>query len=67
MATPGLAAARILPRDEARKRWKEGDYAEHLSVVRHPGQALFDYLERSFGRLKREQARELAATQGTTG
>jgi hypothetical protein len=48
------------------ERWKEGDYAEHLSVVRHPGDNLLDYLQRSFIELKREQARELDATQGKT-
>lgn len=46
------------------ERWKKGDYAEHLSVVRHPGDTLLDYLQRSFIELKREQARELDATQG---
>lgn len=45
-------------------RWKDGDFTEHLSVVRHPGDELYDYLRRSFTRLKVEQARELAATQG---
>jgi hypothetical protein len=46
------------------ERWKQGDYREHLSVVRHPGDELHDYLQQSFTRLKREQARELEATQG---
>jgi hypothetical protein len=36
-------------------------------VVRHPGDELHDYLQESFTRLKREQARELEATQGRTG
>ena len=36
-------------------------------MVRHPGEALFEYLEQSFIRLKREQARELAATLGKSG
>jgi hypothetical protein len=49
------------------ERWKQGDYREHLSVVRHPGDELHDYLQQSFTRLKREQARELEATQGRTG
>jgi hypothetical protein len=49
------------------ERWKQGDYREHLSVVRHPGDELHDYLQRSFATLKREQARELEATQGRTG
>jgi len=48
------------------ERWRQGDYREHLSVVRHPGDELHDYLQRSFTRLKREQARELEATQGRT-
>jgi hypothetical protein len=46
------------------KRWKQGDYSEQLSVVRHPGDALYDYLQQSFTRLKHEQAGELEATQG---
>jgi hypothetical protein len=45
-------------------RWKEGDFSEHLSVVRHPGDELYSYLRRSFTQLKLEQARELEATQG---
>jgi hypothetical protein len=49
------------------ERWKQGDYTEHLSVVRHPGDELHDYLRESFTTLKREQARELEATQGRTG
>jgi hypothetical protein len=48
------------------ERWKQDDYAEHLSVVRHPGDELHTYLRESFTRLKREQARELEATQGRT-
>ena len=35
------------------KRWKQQDYSEHLSVVRHPGDELRDYLRESFTRLKR--------------
>ena len=46
------------------ERWKQGDFAEHLSVVRHPGDVLHSYLQQSFTRLKHEQARELEATQG---
>jgi hypothetical protein len=49
------------------ERWKQGDYREHLSVVRHPGDELHDYLQQSFTRLKHEQERELAATQGRAG
>jgi hypothetical protein len=49
------------------ERWKQGDFREHLSVVRHPGDELHDYLQQAFTRLKREQARELAATQGRVG
>jgi hypothetical protein len=48
------------------ERWKQGGYAEHLSVVRHPGDALLDYLQRSFIELKRKQAEEIDATQGKT-
>jgi hypothetical protein len=50
--------------DVLTQRWKDGDFCEHLSVARHPGDQLYDYLQRSFTRLKREQARELEATQG---
>jgi hypothetical protein len=50
--------------DVLTQRWKDGDYSEHLSVVRHPGDDLYDYLRRSFTQLKGEQARELEATQG---
>jgi len=50
--------------DVLTQRWKDGDFSEHLSVVRHPGDDLYDYLRRSFTRLKAEQARELKATQG---
>jgi hypothetical protein len=53
--------------DVLMERWKQHDYAEHLSVVRHPGAELRDYLGESFTRLKREQARALEATQGRTG
>jgi hypothetical protein len=38
--------------------------AIRLSVVRHPGDALLDYLQRSFIELKRKQAQEIDATQG---
>jgi hypothetical protein len=38
-----------------------------LNAVRHPGDELRDYLRESFTRLKREQARELEATQGRSG
>jgi len=50
--------------DVLTQRWKDGDFSEHLSVVRHPGDDLYNYLRRSFTRLKAEQARELKATQG---
>jgi hypothetical protein len=46
------------------ERWRQQDYSQHLSVVRHPGDVLNDYLQQSFTRLKHNQARELAATQG---
>lgn len=46
------------------QRWHNQDFTEHLSVVRHPGDRLYEYLERSFTELKRQQAEELAATQG---
>jgi hypothetical protein len=50
--------------DVLTQRWKEGDLSEHLSVVRHPGDALYDYLRQTFLRLKKTQARELEAAQG---
>lgn len=37
-------------------RWAEGDYAEHLSVVHFPAEAISDYARQGFGRLKAEQA-----------
>jgi hypothetical protein len=40
------------------------DFSEHLSVVGHPGDELYDYLQRSFARPKQEQAHQLEATQG---
>ena len=46
------------------ERWHSQDFTEHLSVVRHPGNRLYEYLEQSFTRLKKEQGEELAATQG---
>ena len=46
------------------QRWRMCDFAEHLSVVRHPGEELYKYLRESFTRLKREQGEELKATQG---
>jgi hypothetical protein len=50
--------------DVLTRRWKERDFSEHLSVVRDPGDELYNYLRRSFTQLKLEQARELEATQG---
>ena len=50
--------------DVLTSRWKDRDFSEHLSVVRHPGDELYDYLRRSFTHLKLEQVRELEATQG---
>ena len=46
------------------ERWEKGDYSEHLLVVRHPGDVLYDYLRDSFVALKQQQARELAVVQG---
>lgn len=42
------------------------DYPEHLSVIRHSGDALLDYLQRSFIELNRKQAEEIDVTQGKT-
>jgi hypothetical protein len=30
------------------QRWHDQDFTEHLSVVRHPGNRLYEYLEQSF-------------------
>jgi hypothetical protein len=49
------------------RRWECQDYSANLSVVRHPGAVLYDYLRDSFIALKRDQARELAITQGHRG
>lgn len=46
------------------QRWANGDFSEHLSVVRHPGEPLFAYLSQSFNKLMQHQAGELQATQG---
>jgi hypothetical protein len=46
------------------QRWEHQDFSEHLSVIRHPGEDLYDYLRQSFTWLKREQIRELATAQG---
>ena len=50
--------------DVVTQRWEHQDFSEHLSVVRHPGEELYNYLQQSFTRLKREQIRELATAQG---
>jgi hypothetical protein len=49
------------------ERWKQGDYREHLSVVRHPGDPLLEYLRRSFVQLKRKQEYEFSKTLGRPG
>jgi hypothetical protein len=46
------------------QRWHNQDFSEHLAVVRHPGDELYQYLRQSFTLLKREQRKELEATQG---
>lgn len=50
--------------DVITQRWKDQDFSEHLSVVRHPGEELHSYLRQSFTRLKRDQICELATAQG---
>jgi len=50
--------------DVVTQKWKHRDFSEHLSVVRHPGEELYNYLRQSFTWLKREQIRELATAQG---
>jgi len=44
------------------QRWQQGDYREHLSVVRHPGDALYDYVATAFADLKRKQGELLRLT-----
>jgi hypothetical protein len=44
------------------QRWRQGDYREHLSVVRHPGDALYDYVAAAFADLKRTQGELLRLT-----
>jgi len=39
------------------ERWSKGDFREHASVLNYPTFELGEYLERSFLRLKSEQAR----------
>jgi hypothetical protein len=46
------------------QRWHNQDFTEHLSVVRHPDEELYKYLRESFTQLKRDQGKELKATQG---
>lgn len=45
------------------QRWEQGDHQEHLSLVRHPGDALYDYVATSFAELKRQQGELLRLTQ----
>ena len=49
------------------QRWKQGDHQEHLSLVRHPGDALYDYVATSFAELKRQQGELLRLTQRRWG
>jgi len=44
------------------QRWQQGDYREHLSLVRHPGDALYDYVATAFADLKRQQGELLRLT-----
>jgi hypothetical protein len=44
------------------QRWRQGDVRDHLSVVRHPGDALYDYVATSFADLKRTQGELLRLT-----
>ena len=41
------------------KRWSDGDFSEHVSVMDYPTAEMNEYLERSFKSLKSEQARLL--------
>ncbi len=45
------------------KKWAEGDFSDHVSVIDFPTAALRDYLETSLGLLQKEQ-QELLRTRG---
>ena len=46
------------------KRWDNGDYTEHISLVNYPRQEVRTYVEKSFADLKNEQARLLGLLGG---
>ena len=48
------------------ERWKQKDHSEHVSVVRHPGDALYDYVAQSFTDLKKKPGR-IARNNSTRG
>jgi hypothetical protein len=46
------------------KRWENGDYTEHVSLVSYPWAEVRAYVEKSFMNLKEEQARLLGLLEG---
>ncbi|MBV9470132.1 MAG: hypothetical protein JO316_08465 [Abitibacteriaceae bacterium] len=46
------------------KRWENGDFSEHVSLVSYPFQEVRTYVETSFMNLKKEQARLLGLLEG---
>ena len=41
------------------KRWEQGDFSEHLSIIPYPGPTLLNYARQSFDYLKHRQAQLL--------
>jgi hypothetical protein len=46
------------------KRWENGDYTEHTPLVNYPWKDVSAYVEKSFMKLKREQAKLLGRLEG---
>ncbi|MFC5000833.1 hypothetical protein ACFPIJ_23705 [Dactylosporangium cerinum] len=46
-------------------RWAAGDVADHLALVRFPGEQVSEYARRSFADLKRSQAKLLGASRSS--
>jgi hypothetical protein len=45
------------------KKWEDGDFSEHTSIINYPAKALTEYSYRSFTNLKRKQAELLGKTK----
>jgi hypothetical protein len=52
-------AAHVVGYQLVMKRWENGDYSEHLSLILFPRESLLSYVTDSFDALKKEQARLL--------